>query len=136
MLDASVLRDTSINNFILNHTESLEKSHSLCKPKRTRGHKDSSHTPVVFKSVVLKNESMLVKIVGHLGDEADYNLWSICLVLSHMFGYVEQKLLGRSRKSFFLNQIFSAVRNFKFRHMFCRNKKFCSVRSKNKIHHF
>jgi hypothetical protein len=28
---------------------------------------------------------------------------------------------------FFLNLIFSAVRNFKFQHMFCRNKKFCTV---------
>jgi hypothetical protein len=31
---------------------------------------------------------------------------------------------------FFLNLIFPAVRNFKFRHMFCRNKKFCSVKSR------
>jgi hypothetical protein len=53
-----------------------------------------------------------------------------CLVLSHMFGYVEQKLLSRSRKKFSLlhvNIIFTSVRIFKFRHMFCRNKKFCSV---------
>jgi hypothetical protein len=35
---------------------------------------------------------------------------------------------------FFLNQIFSAVRNFKFGHMFCRNKKFCSVKSRFPVH--
>jgi hypothetical protein len=31
---------------------------------------------------------------------------------------------------FFLNLIFSAVRNFEFRHMFCRYKKFGSVKSR------
>jgi hypothetical protein len=36
-------------------------------------------------------------------------LYCILLVLSHMFGYVEQKLLGRSQKSCFsfLNLIFT-----------------------------
>jgi hypothetical protein len=46
-----------------------------------------------------------------------HNYTPIFLVLSHMFGYVEQKLLGRSWKLFFLNLMFSAVRNFKF---YCR----------------
>jgi hypothetical protein len=35
---------------------------------------------------------------------------------------------------FFLSLIFSAVRNFQFRHMFCRNKKFCSVTSRFPVH--
>jgi hypothetical protein len=49
---------------------------------------------------------------------------------------VEQKLLQADREKvwFFLNQIFSAVRNFKFRHMVCRNKKFCSVKSRFPVH--
>jgi hypothetical protein len=56
----------------------------------------------------------------------------VYFVSSHMFGYVEQKLLGSNREKvcFFWNLIFSAVRNFKFRRMFCRNKKFCSVKLK------
>jgi hypothetical protein len=60
------------------------------------------------------------------------NLYSIFLVLSHVFGYLGQKLLGcdHEKVCFFLNLIFSPVRNFKFRHMFCRNKKFCSVKSR------
>jgi hypothetical protein len=63
-------------------------------------------------------------------------LYSIFLILSHMFGYQRQKLLGRSRKSlFFLKPVIcSAVRNLKFRHMFCRNKKFCSVKSRFPVH--
>jgi hypothetical protein len=35
---------------------------------------------------------------------------------------------------FFFNLIFSAVRNFKFRHMVCRNKKFCSVKPRFLVH--
>jgi hypothetical protein len=35
---------------------------------------------------------------------------------------------------FFLNLIFLAVRNFKLQHIFCRNKKFCSVKSRFPVH--
>jgi hypothetical protein len=36
----------------------------------------------------------------------------------------------RKKVWFFLSLIFWAVRNFKFQHMFCQNKKFCHVRSR------
>jgi hypothetical protein len=40
-------------------------------------------------------------------------LWSIFLVLPHMFGYLEQKLLGRSRKSLvFLKSNFFSSEKF------------------------
>jgi hypothetical protein len=54
-------------------------------------------------------------------------LKSILLVLSHMFGFVEQKLLGRSRKSLvFLESNFFSSEKFQVSvpYMFCRNKKF------------
>jgi hypothetical protein len=69
-----------------------------------------------------------IMVIMRPGPAIQNNIMNV--VLSHMFGYLEQKLLGRSRKSFFLNLIFSAVRNFKFRHIFCQNKKFCSVKSR------
>jgi hypothetical protein len=40
----------------------------------------------------------------------------------------------REKVWFFLNRIFSPVRNFKFGHMFCRNKKSCSVKSRFPVH--
>jgi hypothetical protein len=59
-------------------------------------------------------------------------LWlkSIFLVLSHMFGYLEQKLLGQLRKSlFFLKSNFYVGENFKFQCNPFSNKKDVSQRS-------
>jgi hypothetical protein len=44
------------------------------------------------------------------------------------------KTTGPIAKKLCFNSIFSAVRNFKFRHMFCRNKMFCSVKSHFPVH--
>jgi hypothetical protein len=38
------------------------------------------------------------------------------LVLSHTFGYLEQKLLGQLRKLFFLKSNFYVSENFKFQY--------------------
>jgi hypothetical protein len=52
-----------------------------------------------------------------------------------MFGYVSKNYWAdREKVVFFLNLIFSAVRNSKFRHMFCLNKKCCSVKSRFPVH--
>jgi hypothetical protein len=62
-------------------------------------------------------------------------LCSILLVLSHMLGYREQKLLGRSRKSlFFLKSNFVGSEKFQASAHVCRNKKFCSVKSRFPVH--
>jgi hypothetical protein len=53
-------------------------------------------------------------------EESTYKLYPILLVLSHMFGYLEQKLLGR----FFL-----AVRNFKFQY-----DPFSNLKGFTKVH--
>jgi hypothetical protein len=66
--------------------------------------------------------------------------WAICnkigymlvhfLVLSHMFGYLKRKLLGRLWKSlFFLKSNFYVSENFKFQCDPFRNKKDVSQRS-------
>jgi hypothetical protein len=69
-------------------------------------------------------------MIVHRANNVQY---SICLVLSHMFGYLEQKLPGRSRKSLvFLKSI--CLGSEKFRHKFCRNKKICSVKSRFPVH--
>jgi hypothetical protein len=47
-----------------------------------------------------------------------------------MFGYLEQKLLGRSRKSL----VFLKSNFLKFRHMFCRNKFCFCVKSRFPVH--
>jgi hypothetical protein len=75
------------------------------------------------------NKGLIISVAGFL-----YTPPSIVhfLVLSHMFGcrWSKNYCSNREKVWFFLNLIFSAVRNFKFRHMFCRNKKFCSVKSR------
>jgi hypothetical protein len=59
---------------------------------------------------------------GHFLDTRKGDFTREILDLSHMFGYVEQKLLrtfvlGRLQNSlFFLKSIFSAVRNFNFQY--------------------
>jgi hypothetical protein len=57
-------------------------------------------------------------------------LKSIILVLSHMTGYVEQKLLGRSQESYtFLKSNFVGSGE-KFWRMYLPKKKFCGLKSR------
>jgi hypothetical protein len=56
------------------------------------------HTSVAVQHVAMPRSAMGPK---HMPKHEINPLWSICLVLSHMFGYLEQKLQGRSRKSLF-----------------------------------
>jgi hypothetical protein len=75
-----------------------------------------------------------------------YHTSSLCLSctrhMTHFFSSVAHVWVPGAKKYwaecekvwFFLILIFSAVRNFKFRHMFRRNKKFCSVKSRFPVH--
>jgi hypothetical protein len=58
----------------------------------------------------------------------------ILLVLSGLGSWSKNYWADREKVWFFLNLTFSAVWNFKFRHMFCRNKKCCSVISRFPVH--
>jgi hypothetical protein len=71
-----------------------------------------------------------------LDDQVICSTQGIQYTIVHLFSYVAYvwvrgaKTTGPIAKvCFFLNLNFSAVENFKFGHMFCRNKKFCSVKS-------
>jgi hypothetical protein len=54
---------------------------------------------------------------------------------AHSFSSVAYVWIRRAKTTGpIAKSVFSAVRNFQFRHMFCRNKKFCSVKSRFPVH--